>query len=363
MPAKKQHFVPQLLLRRFAVKSGDEARLNVYDFERKQYRARQNIKDVCSGNYVYDTDTSFEQFLSDHVETPAGESIELLARAQQPVDPRPTPELLRFVLVQLSRTRQSYQNSLAFTNAGMRTVFAEFARLNDLDQVAAQALRVEPSEPRAVLAYLAAYAASQWRLLSDLKLALVMNSTSSEFILADHPVFQHNWYLRDSQELGVNSITVRGLQLFLPLSPSVTCCLYDPSVYLYRDATEGRVIEASEEDVRILNSFQAINAGAVIMARSASMSATLQALGGSYADSSAFTESATYSPATIRPDGTLRSLHITQRQHTRLPAMPTFAKVKNKVRRQPTRVIHRNLDLVRAHEMYDEHLRGGNNAS
>lgn len=362
MVTKKQHYVPQLLLRRFATVIGSQSRINVYDIERQQYRKSQNIRDVCSSNYMYDTDDSFEKFLNDHVESPAGHELEMLVQAKDRINPKPIPALLRFLLVQLARTHQMYESSLAFTNAGMQTIFAEMARLNGLDEAAAREVRVEPSEPRVVLAYLAARAATQYRLLSDLNLALIFNNTKVEFTLSDHPVFQHNCYLRESEHPMAGSITVRGVQFFLPLSPSVTCCLYDASVYVYGQATQGVPINATEDDVNLLNSFQAINAGSVIIARSASMEATLRSLGSKYANTSAFVESATYAPATTREDGTLRSTHITQRKQTKLSAMPTFLKIKNKVRRQQVQCVHRNPEIVAAHEMFDEYLRRDRNA-
>lgn len=361
MATKKQHYVPQLLLRRFATATGSVSRVNVFDIERQQYRRNQNIRDVCSGNYTYDTNESFEKYLSDHIESPAARDLELLAQAQHRVDANPSPPLLRFLLVQLARTRKTYESSLELVNVGMQTVFGEMARLNGLDEAAAHKLRVTPSEPRVVLAYLAAYAATQYRLISDLKLALVINRTGAEFILSDHPVFQHNWYLRDSESLMAGSITVRGVQFFLPLSSSVTCCLYDPSVYLYGKATSGELINAEEADVHLLNSFQAINASSLILAKSASMEASLRSLGSKYANSAAFVESATYAPASVREDGSLRSTHITQRRQTRLSEMPSFLKIKNKVRRQMVECVHRNPEVVAAHEMLDEDLwRGAN---
>lgn len=363
MVTKKQHYVPQLLLRRFATQSGREARVNVYDIERVQYRNNQNIRNVCSSNYTYDTDDSFERFLNDCVESPVGSELEILVQAQDQVNPKPSPALLRFLLVQLARTRQMYKSSLELTNAGMQSIFIEMARLNGLNEDVVRKLRLEPLEPRAVLAYLAAYAATQYRLLLDLNLALILNQTKVEFILSDHPVFQHNWYLRESDHPMASSIAVRGVQFFLPLSPSVTCCLYDASVYLYGRATDGTLIHATEDDVSLLNSFQAINAGTVLIARSASMEATLRSLGTKYANVTAFVESATYVPATIRADGILRSTHITQRKQTKLSEMPSFLKIKNKVRRQSVECVNRRPELVAAHEMLDEYLRHNCNAS
>lgn len=354
MITKKQHYVPQLLLRRFSIRSGNEARINVYDIARDQYRTNQNTKDVCSGNYTYDKDNTFEKFLSEHIETPAAAELEKLANSASRVDTIPSSTLLQFLLVQLARTRQSYRGNIEFINSMMQTIFVELARLNGVDQEVASKVHIEPTEPRTVLAYVTAYAATQYRLLADLAVCIVENQTNEEFILSDHPVFQHNWYLRDSSDMLANSITVRGVQFFIPISPSMACCLYDPLVYVYRGQSKNNVIAATLEDVRILNSFQALSAESLLMAKSERMSCTLQELGKRYANVNAFTASATNTPANYVDDGSLRSIHVVWRCQTRVPSMPKFIKIRNKIRRKPTDCSHRCPDVVLAHELINE---------
>lgn len=355
MVTKKQHYVPQLLLRRFAIRSGNEERLNVYDIARNQLRYNQRIQEVCSGNYTYDKDNSVEQFLSEHIEGPVAAELEKLANPSLRVSSVPSSSLLKFVLVQLARTRQAYRGNIDFINGMMQTVFTEIARLNGWDSSSASRLRLEPSEPRTVLAYMSVYAASQYRLLADLAVSVIVNETTEEFIVSDHPVLQHNWYLRNSVEPLANSITVRGIQFFLPISPSITCCLYDPSIYAYRSRSQSGVIVASLEDVRILNSFQALNAESLLMARSGGMCGILQTLGTKYSGMDAFTASGTYTPAAPFDDGKrVRSTHIVQRHQTRVPAMPSFMKIRNKIRRKPVECAHRCPDIVHIHELLDQ---------
>lgn len=354
MVTKKQHYVPELLLQRFAIRSGDEKRINVYDLSRCQYRSNQNTKNVCSGNYTYDRDNSFENFLDRYIETPAGAELEKLSNSLGKISSTPSTVLLQFLLVQLARTRRAYQGNMEFVNSMMRTVFTEAANLNGWDSKIASQLSIEPKEPRAVLAYLAAYAATQYRQLSDLAVCLVVNQTNEEFILSDHPVYQHNWYLRDSSDLLANSITVRGVQFFVPISPSMTCCLYDPLVYVYRSHSRNEVVAATLDDVRIMNSFQALNAESLLMAKSESMSSILQDLGRKYADKHALTASAMNTPARQVDDGTLRSTHIARRHQTRVPAMPSFIRIRNRVRRRAVECSHRRPDVVLAHELVDK---------
>lgn len=362
MVTKKQHYVPELLLQRFAIRSGDEKRINVYDFSRMQYRPNQNTKNVCSGNYTYDKDNSFENFLEKYIESPAAVELERLSISSGKAGTTPSSVLLQFLLVQLARTRQAYQGNIEFVNSMMRTVFTEAARLNGWDTKIASQMSIEPKEPRAVLAYLAAYAASQYRQLADLAVCLVVNQTSEEFILSDHPVYQHNWYLRDSSDLLANSITVRGVQFFIPISPSMTCCLYDPLVYVYRSHSRNEVVAATLEDVRIMNSFQALNAESLLMAKSEGMWSILLELGKRYADKQAFTASAMNMPARQVDDSTLRSTHIARRHQTRVPAMPSFIKIRNRVRRRPVDCSHRCPDVVLVHELVDEERKRRENA-
>lgn len=357
MITKKQHFVPKLLLRRFATWDREQARVNVYDIKRNQIRKSQNIDDVCAGNYTYDKDNSFESFLGKNIETPAGEEISRILNGSISFIEKPDPKLLQFVLVQLLRTRQAYESNLEFLNSMMKTVLVETARLNNWDEQSAAQLRLEPDEPRVVLSYLAAAAAMQFPLIADLAGHIVTNETDEEFITSDHPVFQHNWYLRDSPELLANSITARGVQFFLPLSPSKTLCLYDASVYAYRGKTRDEPILVSRDDVLILNSFQALNADSLLLTRSDRMLDSVKVLGQQYANRKAYTSSATNTQPVDKGDGELRSTHITRRIQTRVSSMPSFVKVKNKIRRKALDCSHRLPDLVFAMEVMEAERR------
>lgn len=350
MATKKQHYVPKLLLRGFANRVGEEFRLNVYDIERDHYRQNQKISEVCSGNYTYDKDNTFEHFLSDHIETPFGSDLSEMVKSPQRTSPFPSDNLLRFLLVQLARTRQAFNSNMESMNGMMQTVFAETAKLNNMDPTSVERLEIGPSEPRSVLAYLAAYAATQYKLLADLHLSILVNETNDEFIVSDHPVFQHNWYLRNSTELLANGITVRGVQFFLPITSTLTVCLYDPSVYVYRGSQKGVAITVTLSDVATLNSFQALNASELLVARSEKTAQTLVDLGRRYSEQNSFTSEASNSEPTDDGCGRVRSTHIVVRRQARLPSMPSFVKIKNKVRRAPLDCRHRQPEVVLAHE-------------
>ena len=356
MVTKKQHYVPQLLLRRFSIESAGAAKVNLYDIDRCQFRANQNIKDVCSGNYTYDKDNSFEDFLSRNVEAPAALALNEILEMPNNVSKVPSSKILQFMLVQLARTRQAYQSNMDAINSMMKTVFMQTAKLNNLDPEDASRLRIEPKEPRSVLTYITAYAATQYQLLADLSICIVVNNTDQEFILSDHPVFQHNWYLRDSQEVLRNSITVHGVQFFMPISPTTCICLYDSNIYAYRGTLKGAAIIATPQDVAVLNTFQALGADSLLLARSESMAATLKLLGKQYGNKRAFTAVGSNSEPIDAGDGKLRSTHMVVREQTAIATMPSFVKVKNKVRRKPSVCSHRNIQAVLDHKAMDDEM-------
>lgn len=329
----------------------------MYDIERRHTRGNQNIRDVCAENYAYDTDNSVESFLERHVEAPAASAIEKLLADPCQASAPPSDALLRFLIVQIARTRQAYEGQMQFIDKFMRTVFETFATLSDRDPEEVRDLRIRPSEPRQALSHMALRAAENFRLLSDLRVAIVVNETPQEFLLADHPVFQHNWYLRDCVDSFSASLCVRGLQIFVPLSPQVTYCLYDSAVYAYHEDRKSSIVQANLSDVRVLNTFQAINAKNLLVGKSMHMTLEMQSLGEKFANTPAFTSHAQATAPKEDADGNLRTLHRTWRKQIRLDSLPSFIKVKNKVRRRPTVCEYRSPDIVAAYELANAQLR------
>ncbi|MFY1908814.1 DUF4238 domain-containing protein [Achromobacter xylosoxidans] len=351
MTTKKQHYVPRLMLRNFSVETRGEWRTQAYDLRRQQSRTNQNIRDVFSENYTYDTDNSFENYLEQQIETPAGIAIEALLHDPSKVSAVPDDAMLRFLAVQLARTRYAYEGTMAFIDKFMGTIFETAAHLNGLDPVLARKLRLEPTEPRKILTYITALAADRFKILSDLRVAIIINETPREFVMSDHPVFQHNWYLRDCDEPLSASLTVRGLQLFMPISTKITYCLYDNSIYSYHVERKSPIVRANLADVDILNSFQAINASSLMVAKSSDMIDEMKRLAARYGNQSAFSSHAQATQPREVADGKLRSVHYSWKKAIRLESLPAFIKVKNKVRRRLVICQHRRPDIVAAEEL------------
>ena len=356
MVTKNQHFVPELLLRRFANETRDAFRTNVYDISQSQFRRNQNVKDLCAGKYTYDKDNLIEKYLADSIESPAGKTISEIINAPMSQSTKPSIALLQFILVQLARTRRAYEGQQEFVNKFMGTIFTEIAKLNNLDPEAAKAIRIVPKEPRSVLSSMAIHAAMNYKLIADLAVHVVINQTETEFILCDDPAFQYNWYLMNSEEHLSTSITVLGIQFFIPLSPNISCCLYDPKIYVYGSNRKSYTILTNKIDVNCMNSYQALNAHHLLMAKSEFMGGSLADLGRKYAERTTYSSHASNTAPEDKGDGKLRSTHLSWRKQAPISGMPSFVKIKNKVRRRQVVCADRDPEAVFLHKTFIDEL-------
>lgn len=357
---KNQHYVPQLLLRRFATPGGQKDRIVVCDIERGQFRKNQNICKVGSQNYFYDKDNGVERFIADNIETPAAPAIAAILDAPATFSGAAPEAIQRFVAAQLSRTPEAYEQGQQFINAFSRTMFKEYMRLNGHDQAAQEAagrLTVVPSDPGPLIAYQTISGSLDWWLLRDLDAHVVINGTNRDFVLADHPVFLHNWYLRDVKHPAATSIARRGAQIFMPLSSRVTLCLFDSDVYAYGSRRFQVTYVEDASDVDILNGFQALSASDFIYFGSDSMEASVRRLADRYRHLRPFTFHASHTEARPNGRGTMSSLHMTWKVQQRIDRMPSFVRVKSKVRKQPPVCEDRKPDVVAALDYFKKRAR------
>lgn len=354
---KNQHYVPQFLLRRFSLEERGEYRCNVYDLKQCAIRERQNIKKIFSRNYMYGKENIVESFLQRNIEDPVASEIADILNNPTATQKLPGIDLLRFICVQLGRTQEACERALEFINEFSVMIFAELARLNGFDVEVAKKLRLIPSDPSTIVAHQSLESALNWRLIKDLQCHIVVNKTANEFIISDHPVFQYNWYLRKSDEMSCTSIASRGVQLFLPLSPMVTYCLYDSTVYKYGCSRNGYSEVTSEDDIDIMNAFQVVNALSMVVFRTPAIRSKVRRLADKYGVVSAFRNHAACREAREYEDGQLKSLHAVWRTHEILPQMPSFIKIKNKIRRRVVACTERAPEVVAAVSAFKSQLR------
>ena len=253
---KRQHYVPQMILRRFS-DDGATTGLIVLKDGRRVERAAFNRQ--CYGDYFYGDDQVMEKSFAAS-ETRVGAYLGNLTKSHlESLSADDLYQLKLFVHYQLLRTRGAAESSSNFLAEHFKSVVRGTAQLNgDLDVVEGlDHVNVRFKNMQQETTWQAAKTSP---LVMDLRVKFVYGSG---FIIADHPVAQYNQFAEQhplfSKYPALNGLALKGLQLFMPLSPLVTLAVYDPAVYEYGDE-HSLFVQASAGDVENLNKMQAINA-------------------------------------------------------------------------------------------------------
>ena len=320
---------------------------------RQQIRNNQSVKEVGAQNYTYDKDNSVEDFLGQDVETPATTAITEL-RESPSTFPGPSTALLRFICVQLSRTPTARRQVEEAVSEQIMTMLKVAARLNDISETVVDNLRLVPNDPRSLLAFQTVASSMSHPLIEDLDFHVVINETPLDFILADHPVFHYNWYLRNSKEPTVASLINHGVKIFMPVSSRVLLCLYDSAVYRFGSRRSNVTVLKDLDDVNILNSYQALSAESCLYFHSEKMTKQVVDLANRYGGQKLYrTQAANSEPVDIGNDE-LKSLHIVWRRQIKVERMPSFVRIKRKVGKQGAICQVRQPEVVAAHKLFME---------
>jgi hypothetical protein len=330
---KNQHYVPQCLLKFFGREDGKEIRTNIFDILRDSFRYNQTIKNICSQNYFYDTDNTVENILSEKIETPAAPIISSIVHHDTTVldSPENWIHLLRFVATLLSRTPKAMDRVDSIIQTNIQSISREILRLNGMDSRNADGVRLRINNKASLNTLtLQGYYASI--LLTDLKFNLAINRTDLDFFVSDHPVFMYNWLYRDLIHPEVTSLGARGLQLFLPLSPKLILCLYDSETYKYGVKGSFLTNIYNIKDVEILNSFQAINSKLFVVFLDCKSETNITSMIRRHGNKHLHTQKSIEKEADVLGTEAARTRHIVYSKQFRIGAMPSFLKVKRKVK-------------------------------
>jgi len=330
---KNQHYVPQCLLKFFSWEDKRERRTNIFDIPRDSFRYSQAIKNICSQNYFYDKDNEVENLLSEIIETPAAPLISSIINRDTKVLELPENwmRLLIFVSTLLSRTPKAIDKMDSIIQTNIQSFSRELLRLNGMDTQNADGVRLKINDESSLISLLTLQGYYASILLTDLKFHLAINKTDLDFFISDHPVFMYNWLYRNLNHPGVSSIGARGLQLFLPLSPQLILCFYDPEIYKYGPKGSLLTDIQNVKDVEILNSFQAINSKSFVIFLDRKSKTNIQSMILRHGNKKLYTQKSIEYEVDVLGDEAARTRHIVYSKQFRLGAMPSFIKVKKKV--------------------------------
>lgn len=244
--SRRHHFVPIFYLKRFASRP---RRINVYNLKRDRLFEDVSLREQCyrRGFYV-------RQELEDHLAQFESRAAPVLAKVVETAIP---PEcgstarevLLRFASLQLLRTLGAMEQTRRQMTEFRSAVFDASDPNRPPEDSHERLLEL-------VLTQVPVFADA----IQDLVPVVIRNTTERPFIASDQPVVRYNLYCEGVTWCGVLGARCGGLQVFLPLSPAVTLMLSDGRVYKVGARGSARSVEATPDDINVLNKMQAISA-------------------------------------------------------------------------------------------------------
>lgn len=243
---KNQHFVPRCYLRPFC-NPGNEKAITLYNVKRKLFISGAPLKKQCSKNYFYGQDQIIEENIQ-VIERNYSNVLRNVCMDGYILRERDALFLIRFWLFQYFRTDAAAQQAV------------------DVASVMADSLEVPENESEfdlrtAIFEHLKMFLEYQ-DAMNDLKVRLIKNYSSSDFITSDDPaIFANKWYQTDPRpnryKFG-GGLKSAGAILILPLTPKILFLAFDGDVYSVPHV-KGWAKMKSPNDVAAVNQHQHLN--------------------------------------------------------------------------------------------------------
>jgi hypothetical protein len=238
---RKQHFVPQLLLRHF---SSDPKRklISLFYLPASEVIRGVSIKNQAYRRNLYGSDQNLEECLTT-IETRVSVIINRVILTE---DVSLTPEedmiLRHFVNLQINRTPEKISGMQGQFDKMMKVAFRHDPRIkNHLDE-----FTIEINSP---YHFMIAVALKVSPALFDLKVSLLKNGSEEDIVIGQHPAVVTNplLYLRKwpGSRQGIGS---KGAVILLPISPKHVVALYDRKRYGLRNFERTGTLSSSDVD-------------------------------------------------------------------------------------------------------------------
>ncbi len=246
---KKQHFVPKFLLKNFSV-HGNKKQIGIYNLVSGKYITAGPLRNEACGDYFYGRDETLETALKSVEDFSAKVIAKIVLTDKHPEEHH---TLLWFMIIQQSRTEYSAEEIAEATENLSNHLPKERKFADHLYDSALGLENPVHSSIRGVL--------SMKPLIEDLAYKLFINRTTCPFILSDNPVVLHNQFLNSRKKYGSNTgWAVKGLTVFLPISPIHCLMFFDKDVYKVGGKSFIPISLTKTNDVHQLNILQYLNA-------------------------------------------------------------------------------------------------------
>ncbi|RIV84384.1 DUF4238 domain-containing protein [Aurantiacibacter xanthus] len=255
---KNQHYVPRAYFKPFSLNGAGRA-INLYLLNHDRRILSAPITGQCAKPYFYGEDGQLEKLLG-QMEGAYGSLVSRLAESGVKPNQQDRWLLLYFVLLQSMRTSEQVSRALSRMTQ-MADFFRSFEEAHGKKWDASQ----DPTPKKALQELMFAFNDQlQAGTIDDLKIAIIRNRSSRDFVTSDDPAVMTNRWLIQRRGIRSFGFNAAGLTLFLPLGPRKLVLAYDPAVYSLPSACRDEVHLNRESDVLAFNEHQYMRAADAI---------------------------------------------------------------------------------------------------
>lgn len=271
MPQKKnQHYVPQFYLKNF---SDDGKMIGVYILKDRKYIPKAPIKNQASKDYMYSKDPTMENALGDIEGLADGVVKKLIENPKSKLEESDSEFLYVFTMLQIGRTLNRINEFQELTDLMVKQNFMATRQLkkehglkdeySSISKKLLNTVKFGIQEPGIISVGTSAKLISLCR---DLKLKILINKTEADLVTSDNPACMYDQFL---ERIGDNSIALglRGIQIYLPLTPRLAIMYYDSDVYKMGSSHKSYVYITNRNDIFELNKLVAANSNSALFCK------------------------------------------------------------------------------------------------
>jgi hypothetical protein len=274
---KRQHYVPRFVLRNF---SEDEKHVGVLVLSDGKIVSRGPLKTQAYEDYFYGDDQILERAFADGETDVAARLSGLSDEDLNGLNSDDILQVSLFVHYQLFRTKAAVEQgddmATAMSQRLLHKATSEKGTSLKDEEIRNVRVAYEDGPSSSILT-----ATRILPVVQDLEFRFLRTRHTLKFIIGDHPVVLYNQFAEHHATLQsrgrATGLAAKGLQVLMPLSPTVCVMAFDSSTYCV-DGTH-RVCNIGPRDVAAINRMQVVNAWqCVFFDRRATMEPTLREL-------------------------------------------------------------------------------------
>jgi hypothetical protein len=246
--AKKQHYIPRLLLRDFST-DRDGKLINIHLLNENRL-LQGSLYEQAQKNYLYGADQKLEK-IYEKLENETAPAIRKLSNKKFDLTNEERLHLKLFIMYQMNRT----PGNVDLLNNNIESVLKNIASHNKHLKNHLSDITVGINNPYIFLFRMATRAL---HVILDLHIGLLESDNRTPFVLGQNPVIRLNPFLKAKGWRGsTQGLILKGAMIIMPISPQYSVILYDNHCYTFVNKNPKWKID--NNDINLLNYLQYLN--------------------------------------------------------------------------------------------------------